>query len=327
MLCPYPRDRGRRQPAAPRSGPHPEDTGVIGARRRLLEIFVRRWIRAALDPSLAVDHQRRQVLRAARMLPPVRGVEVSSHRIGQSDALWLAPKESNGKGAVLYLHGGAYVLGSPRTHRAVASRLARLTGLPVLLPDYRLAPGSRCPAAVADARAAWAHLLDCGLPPDRIAVVGDSAGGGLAVALAQSLAGESEHPSSVVVFSPWVDLSLTGETIRSLAGSDPMLQPEYLAWAARTYLGGRAATDSEASPLFGEFREFPPLLIQAAGREILLDDAIRLATAARATGTEVRLEIEPALWHAWQLFAGFLPEADSALDRAARFITDRLGRH
>ena len=89
MLCPYPRRRGRRQPAAPGSGPRPEDNGVIGARRRLLEIFVRRWIRAALDPSLAVDHQRRQVLRAARILPPVRGVEASSPRNGDSDAQWL----------------------------------------------------------------------------------------------------------------------------------------------------------------------------------------------------------------------------------------------
>jgi acetyl esterase/lipase len=142
---------------------------VIGARKRLLEIFVRRWIRAALDPSLAVDHQRRQVLRAARFLPKVRGVEVSSHRVGDRDALWLAPKDGDRGGALLYLHGGAYVLGSPRTHRNVGSRLARLTGLPVLIPDYRLAPGARCPAALIDARAAWSHLLECGLPPERIA--------------------------------------------------------------------------------------------------------------------------------------------------------------
>ena len=299
---------------------------MIGARRRLLEIFVRRWIRAALDPSLAVDHQRRQVLRAARMMPKVRGVEVSSHRIGDSEALWLAPKDGDRSGAVLYLHGGAYVLGSPRTHRNVASKLARLTSLPVLVPDYRLAPGSRCPAALRDARAAWTHLLECGLSPERIAIAGDSAGGGLAVALAQSLAGEIEQPSSVVVFSPWVDLSLSGETIQSLAKSDPMLRPDYLAWAARTYLGGRLANDAEASPLFGEFADFPPLLIQAGGREILLDDAIRLATAARASGTEVRLELEPSLWHAWQLFAGLLPEAGEALDRAAGFIRKRMDR-
>ncbi|MDH3920316.1 MAG: alpha/beta hydrolase, partial [Rhodospirillales bacterium] len=127
-----------------------------------------------------------------------------------------------------------------------------------------------------------------------------------------------------VVFSPWVDLSLTGETIRSLASADPVLSADYLGWAARTYLGGRIATDPEASPLFGDFAEFPPLLIQAGGREILLDDAIRLATAARATGTDVRLELEPDLWHAWQLFAGLLPEADSALVRAAKFIDARL---
>jgi monoterpene epsilon-lactone hydrolase len=103
-----------------------------------------------------------------------------------------------------------------------------------------------------------------------------------------------------------------------------MLRPEYLAWAARTYLGGRLATDAEASPLFGDFADFPPLLIQAGGREILLDDAIRLATAARATGADVRLELEPTLWHAWQLFAGLLPEAETALARAARFIGERI---
>jgi acetyl esterase/lipase len=273
---------------------------------------------------MAVDHQRRQVLRAARFMPKVRGVEASKHRIGSREALWLAPARSQSQGAVLYLHGGAYVLGSPMTHKNVASRMARQTGLPVLVPDYPLAPASRCPAALTDARAAWAHLLDCGLPPERIVIAGDSAGGGLAIALAQSLAGEVEQPAAVVVFSPWVDLSLTGETIRSLASADPVLSADYLGWAARTYLGGRIATDPEASPLFGDFAEFPPLLIQAGGREILLDDAIRLATAARATGTDVRLELEPDLWHAWQLFAGLLPEADSALVRAAKFIDARL---
>lgn len=297
---------------------------MIGARRRLLEIFVRRWIRAALDPSLAVDHQRRQVVRAARFMPSPRGVEVSQHQIGDREALWFSPPGGRSDAAILYLHGGAYVLGSPATHRNVAARLARRAGTPVLLPDYRLAPESRFPGALADARLAWSYLIDCGLPPDRLAVVGDSAGGGLAVSLVQGLAGDLDHPAALVVFSPWVDLSLSGETIHSLPASDPVLTPEYLAWAARTYLGGRLPTEPGASPLFGEFADFPPMLIQAGGREILLDDAIRLATAARATGTDVRLELEPHLWHAWQLLAGLLPEADEALDRAARFITDRL---
>lgn len=297
---------------------------MIGARKRLLEIFVRRWLRAALDPSLAVDHQRRQVVRAARFMPPVRRVEVSSHQIRDRDALWFSPAGGRSDAAILYLHGGAYVLGSPVSHRNIAAQLARRAGMPVLLPDYRLAPEARCPAALVDAREAWSYLIDCGLPPDRLAVAGDSAGGGLAVALAQSLTDRMEQPAALAVFSPWVDLSLSGETINSLADADPLLRPDYLAWAARTYLGGQLSSDPVCSPLFGEFSDFPPMLIQAAGREILLDDAIRLATAARATGTEVRLELEPDLWHAWQLLAGLLPEADEALDRAVAFIGARL---
>ncbi len=310
--------------APSRGAPPPEERSLIGLRKRLLEVFIRRWIRPALDPSLDVEHQRRQILRAARFVPPVRGVEISKHRIDGRDALWLTPPGGQADSAILYFHGGAYVFGSPRTHRNVAARLARRTGMPVLLPDYRLAPKSRCPAALADARLAWGHLLECGLAPERLVVAGDSAGGGLAIALAQSLTGEIEQPAALVAFSPWVDLTLSGETIRSLAANDPMLRPEYLEWAARTYLGGRFGSDPVASPLFGDFSDFPPLLIQAAGREILLDDAIRLATAARATGTDVRLEIEPSLWHAWQLFAGLVPEADQAIDRAARFIEARL---
>lgn len=262
---------------------------------------------------------------ASRLLPPARGVKVTSKKIGRRPVLCFEADKDRSPGVILYLHGGGYVLGSPATHSNIAARLARLSGLTVVVPDYRLAPEGRWPAARDDACQAWSWLRKNGNAPGQIALIGDSAGGGMAVAVAQHALGDTgETPAALVCFSPWVDLTLSGATIDSMAKADPLLSPEWLAWAARTYLGGHPAEHPLASPLFGEFEGLPPMMIHVGGREILLDDAIRLADAARAAGVAVRLEIEPALWHVWQAFAGVLPAADVALARAAEFVLEQM---
>jgi len=299
---------------------------LIDLSRRLLQGVVRTWLRTALDPARPVTGQRKMIATAARLLPPPGRVPSVSQLPGAVGGLRLdPPKTHRRRGAILYFHGGGFVLGSPATHRNVGARLAWMTGLPVFLPRYRLAPEARWPAAGDDAWTAWRGLVDTGFEPDRIVLAGDSAGGGLALAVAQRAAAEGDGtPGALICFSPWVDLGLSGATVETLASVDPMLTPRWLAWAARTYLGGHPATEPTASPLFGQMGGLPPTLVQAAGREVLLDDAIRLVEAIRAAGGSASLQIEPRLWHVWQLFAGILPAADAALMRAVDFIDSAL---
>lgn len=299
---------------------------MIDLPRRLLQGVVRTWLRTALDPARPVGGQRKMIATAARLLPPPGGVSKVSQLTGPGGGLRLdPPKEQRRSGAILYFHGGGFVLGSPATHRNIAARLAWMTGLPVFLPRYRLAPEARWPAALDDAWAAWQNLLEAGFEAGRIVIAGDSAGGGLALAVTQQAVEEAAGtPAALVCFSPWVDLGLGGATVESLASVDPMLTPRWLAWAARTYLGGHPAAEPTASPLFGRMTGLPPTLVQAAGREVLLDDAIRLVEAIRAAGGSASLQIEPRLWHAWQLFAGILPAADAALVRAVEFMASAL---
>ncbi|MGB5621083.1 MAG: alpha/beta hydrolase fold domain-containing protein, partial [Gammaproteobacteria bacterium] len=216
---------------------------MIDLSRRLLQGVVRTWLKTALDPARPVSGQRKMIATAARLLPPPGRVRSVNQLPGGLPGVRIDPPSSDGgRGAILYLHGGGYVLGSPATHRNVAARLSWLTGLPVLLPKYRLAPEARWPAAREDACAAWRGLIESGFDADQSVIAGDSAGGGLAVAVAQQAAAEgSGLPAALVCFSPWVDLGLGGATIESLAGVDPMLTPRWLAWAARTYLGGHPA--------------------------------------------------------------------------------------
>lgn len=296
-----------------------------GLSRRLLQGIARSWLHTALDPARPVHGQRRMIEMSARLLPPPRGVRMHPQRSGGLGGFRFEPERNRRPGAILYFHGGGFVLGSPSSHRNIASRLAQKCRLPVVLPEYRLAPEARWPSARDDACRAWRALIDEGVDPGQIVLAGDSAGGGLALAVAQYAAASGHGvPAALVCFSPWVDLSLRGATLESLAGVDLMLSPKWLAWAARTYLGGHPADEPTASPLFGDMNGLPPMLVQAAGQEVLLDDSIRLVESVRAAGGNASLQIEPNLWHVWQMFAGVLPAADAALGSAASFIEEVL---
>jgi monoterpene epsilon-lactone hydrolase len=251
-------------------------------------------------------------------------VDVVTHRavLGGRPALELEPSTVSGPGRLLFLHGGGYVVGSPDTHAGLVGELVRRTGLRALAVDYRLAPEHPFPAAVDDGLAAYRELLATGTDPRDLVLAGDSAGGGLSVAtlLAAREAGLPQ-PAAVVVFSPWVDLTLTGESMRSKEGADPIFVADDLRAYVDRYLGGSAPTHPLASPLFADLSGLPPLLVQVGANELLLDDAVRLAGRAGADGVEVTLEVGPDLPHVFQLQFGRLDEADAALDRAARFLT------
>jgi acetyl esterase/lipase len=226
---------------------------------------------------------------------------------------------------LLYLHGGGYAAGSFATHRLVAEKVAQTVGVRALLPAYRLAPEHRFPAAVDDALAVYRWLIqDDGTDPARVVVAGDSAGGGLTIALAVSARDAGlPLPAALVCISPWTDPAGTGETMRTKASSDPCFRPEDLRLQAREYLGDADPTQPLASPLYADLRGLPPLLAQVRGDELLLDDARRLVERAQAGGVDATLEVWPGLWH---IFAtqGTFPDSRQAMQRLGHFLGDRL---
>ncbi len=221
------------------------------------------------------------------------------------------------EGTVIYLHGGGYVAGSPDSHKAITSHLARFANTRVVVPDYRLAPEHPCPAAIEDALSVYQTLLEQGVAPKSLTLMGDSAGGGLVLATLLALKEKQiPLPASVILFSPWVDLTLTDlfDTDR-----DALLSPKWLRNAARDY-AGNAPERPACSPINGDLGDLPPVLIQVGSDEILLNDSLRLNETLNQSGTESRLQVHPQRWHDFQLHAGVLADADHALMTCARFI-------
>ncbi|GJH07422.1 alpha/beta hydrolase [Caballeronia novacaledonica] len=233
---------------------------------------------------------------------------------------WLTPP-TNPRATILYLHGGGYYFCSPSSHRAITFGLATRSNASVFSLDYRLAPEHRFPAALDDSVAAYRRLLGDGVPAQSIAIAGDSAGGGLALATLLALRDAGDPlPAAAVLFSPWTDLTCSGESMRTNDGRDPMYHASVFPRVAAQYLGSADARNPYASPVFGEFEGLPPLLIQVGDTELLLDDSTRIATKARAAGVRVELEIWRNVPHIFQIWAPFMPEARDALARAAAFI-------
>ncbi len=220
--------------------------------------------------------------------------------------------------AILYFHGGAYVTGSPETHLAITGRLARLTGMAVFAPRYPLAPEHPAPAAFEAAVAAHAALLRL-YPPGHILIGGDSAGGGLALSLLSHLCARGLQPAGAFAFSPWTDLALTGESLRTHDRHEAILPAERMAEAATLVRGALAPDDPRISPLYADFPGCPPVLIQVGAEEILFDDARRMAERLKA-----RLSVWPHCPHVWQIFDGTLPEARAALRETADFLLQRV---
>jgi acetyl esterase/lipase len=227
---------------------------------------------------------------------------------------------------VLYLHGGGYVIGSLVTHRELAGRISRASGARVLLLDYRLAPENPFPAAVDDAVAAYRWLLHQGVAAGRIAIGGDSAGGGLTVATLIAIRDRGlPIPAAGVCLSPWTDLEMTGESMRTRAALDPMVQLDGLTEMASQYLAGADAKNPLASPLHADLAGLPPLLIQVGTSETLFDDAVRLDATARTAGVSVRFEAWDDMVHVFQTFAGMLPEGREAVEHIGQFVREKVG--
>ena len=225
---------------------------------------------------------------------------------------------------MLYLHGGGYVGGSPRSHRPMVARIAEGAHATAVVAEYRLGPEHACPAALEDAVAVYRWLLEGGAEPEHIVVAGDSAGGGLTVALALKDL-DLPQPAGLFVISPWADLTQGHESYRSKAADDPMITKSGLDESAAVYLAGIDPRDPRASPVFGDFAGLAPILIQVGSEEALLGDSLMLAERAGQARVEVRLEIWPEMIHVWHAFGGQLGAARRAIAAAGAWIDTKLG--
>jgi epsilon-lactone hydrolase len=260
-------------------------------------------------------------------IPVPADIEQRPLNVGGVDAIEVGVQGSASDKVILYFHGGVYVIGTAIATVPLVGDLARRSGTRAISVDYRLGPEHPYPAAVDDARAAYEGLLAQGVSPDQIALAGESAGGGLVVTTMLALRDSRVPlPSCGFLMSPYVDLTLAGETLGTLAELDPVLTPLGLRTRVPDYVGRADAADPLISPIFGDLSGLPPLLIQVGTHEVLLSDALRLAERAALADVAVTLDVTPGAPHVFQGFAGLLDEAGAALDRAATFLNTHLAR-
>ncbi|KVF66040.1 flavin-containing monooxygenase [Burkholderia vietnamiensis] len=285
--------------------------------------FLRAAFRPLIGPPFGARVQRRVVAMLSPLMPGAGGTLRYRTAAAGVPVEVIAPKRGDAGGVILYLHGGAFCVGSPRTHRSVTTRLAAEARLPVWAPDYRLAPEHPSPAAVDDALAAYEALRAQGYAPHRIVIAGDSAGGALALALAMALRERGEPAAAaLLLISPVTDAALGGATLSSRRHDDPMIRRGWLEQGLRWYHG--AGAGASRGPLDADLRGLPPMLVQVGDQEVLLSDAQRLAAHARACGVQCRLEIHAARWHVFHLQAFYLQSARDALRTLAGFAAQRV---
>jgi epsilon-lactone hydrolase len=280
---------------------------------------------AHLPVDIDVREQRRllQELTPARPLPA--GVTMTPATLGGVPTAQISLDQTQPPHVVLYFHGGVYALGDAFQPADLAWQIGRRTRAKVISVDYRLAPEDPYPAAVDDALAAYQALLHNGTAPSNIALAGESAGGGLAIA---TLVNARDHglplPAAALVMSPYADLTLAGTTMQTKRDADPLMSRELFQSRVADYTAGHDPTDGLISPIFADLSGLPPLIIQAGTHEVLLDDAIRLARQAATADVQVTLDITGGVPHVFQTFYPILDEAAAALDRAGQLLTAHL---
>lgn len=308
---------------------------------RLLSTFMRFYFKrplAAIKPGeehAAVGRIRQKMSVPRWLVPPLpEGTRItpvnepSQHGEGPSiRGEWV--EFANHPQSVIYLlHGGAYVAGSPQTYRAFTTALAEAANARVFALDYRLAPEHQFPAPVEDAVAGYRWLLAQGVDPERLIIIGDSAGGGLTLATLVALRDQGiDLPRAAICLSPWTDLAATGASLETNGDADPMFNRLAGRNFAPVYLGDASPTNPLASPLYADLRGLPPLLVYVGSTEVLLDDAVRLVDRARAAGVEAELRIGEEMIHVWPIFISVgLPEARATIGEMAQFIQQQLAR-
>lgn len=236
-----------------------------------------------------------------------------------SEAAWFVPDGYGKSKTILYLHGGGYVVGSYNTHRALIARIARASGYKALAINYRKAPENHYPLALQDALAAYKQMIADGY--ENIFIMGDSAGGGLSLALLQLIRKQKlPKAAGCVLLSPWTDLTLSGDSVHSKKDKDPLITPHLLKIFSKRYFADADPENPLISPHFADVKGFPPTLIQVGTNEVLFDDSVRMAQKMNKAGVNVRLEIYENMMHVWQYLGGIVPEANKAIDEIGEFV-------
>lgn len=296
-------------------------------RRRFVEAMLRFGIRRRLGPEAGIDHLRAVAERMdSRFGATERDVRRTPVDAGGVAAEWIDVVSGGDAPVIVYLHGGAFCLRFPCTHAALVARLCRRLGARALLPDYRLAPEHRYPAALDDCVKAYRFALAQCADPKRIVLAGDSAGGTLVLAaLLRLKASALPLPACAVAISPLTDFTLSGRSMVDNEGIDPMFRLRVIAAMRTLYADAVQFTDPFVSPLFGAFHGLPPLLLQVGSTEMLRDDALRFAARAQQAGVDAEVEVYENMPHVFHVMR-MLPASDKALDAIADFVRARTGR-
>lgn len=275
--------------------------------------------------SLNIERARWQTSLLGKLQPTAFGVTVDEDTVSGLRAEWLRPKNRIDGKLLLYLHGGAYIVGGCDMHRHMVSHLARAARIQALVPEYRLAPEHKFPAAVDDAVAVYRSVLRMGIKAEDVVVAGDSAGGGLTVATLLSLRDAGDAlPAAAVLLSPFLDATGSGASMRTRAEMDPWFKPKDLPVISSHYCEAHQRRFPLVSPVFADVEGLPPMLIQVGDHEILLSDSERFADLLIAAGIDVQLDVWPEMFHVFQMFVGKMPEARRAINAIGDYIQARF---
>lgn len=298
------------------------------AEKQRLAPFMRalKAIHSAATPEVMnvedLARQRKSQELLGRLVAPMGGMSWEPFSLGEMNCAWIRPHRSyDRRKAILYCHGGGYTSGTLGYSRILGSKLSLVTGLQVMSFEYRLAPEHPYPAAVEDALQAWDHLMYLGYGARDIIVAGDSAGGNLALVLTHKLKEAGRLlPRALLLFSPWTDMTASGKSYQEHRDDDPMLTMDYIRAVRGVYAPGQDLSAPLLSPLFGDLRRLPPVLIQAGTNEILLSDSVRLRDRLVQAGTPCRLEVWPDMWHVFQMFP--MKKAAQAMNHIGQFLLE-----
>jgi acetyl esterase/lipase len=292
--------------------------------RTIKSLLIAKSLLPQNDDQIDIEGGRVNLEMAGELFRPTVHIDYLNVSANGVPGEWIIPDGTGTERVILFLHGGSYSAGSSHSHRALAANIAHAANARALTIDYRLAPEHPYPAALEDALTAYRWLIEKHVRPEQITIAGDSAGGGLTVALLLALRDlDIPMPASAVLLSPWTDLSASGESWQANAKADYVINGEKLQVSARMYLGGTDPRTPLASPLYANLGGLPRLLIQVGSEEILLSDSTHLAEHARRADVNVTLEVWEGMQHVWHFAANIVPEGREAIKRIGEFIQER----